>query len=82
VGWSLKVLGAIGLIAVQAPSAQAALVSAERGALEARVEAARRVLQQQAADEKPAGSTRFWVAQWLNWPNWGNWGNWGNWRNF
>lgn len=78
--WSLRALGVVGLVASQAPTAQASLLP-EREALEARVEVARRVLQQQAS-EPPAGATRFWVAQWLNWPNWPNWGNWGNWPNW
>lgn len=80
VSWSLKVFGAFSLLVLQAPSVQASLPVAQ-AALDARVGAARRLLQEKA-DEAPAGATRFWVAQWMNWPNWGNWGNWGNWRNF
>lgn len=83
VRWSLKVLGALGLALSQPPSVQAS-VAAEQAALDARVDAARRLLQGQAT-EAPAGDEPSRVAQWMNWPNWGNWGNWpnwGNWRNF
>lgn len=78
--WGLKALGAVGLVAVHAPTTQASLLP-EREALEARVEMARRALERQAS-EAPANATRYWVAQWLNWPNWPNWGNWGNWPNW
>lgn len=83
VRWSLKVMGVFGLALAQPPSVQASL-AAEQAVLDARVDAARRLLQGQAT-EVPAGEERSRVAQWMNWPNWGNWGNWpnwGNWRNF
>lgn len=76
----LGLFGVAGFVVSQMPLAEAS-VPDERARLEARVEAARAILQEQSLAPGPDREASR-LTQWFNWPNWGNWGNWGNWRNW
>jgi hypothetical protein len=81
-----RLLSAVGLAALFGASAQASAlrgIEQERQALEARVQAARELLRDQAGNvSDSAGDSDQRTAQWLNWPNWSNWNNWPNWGNW
>lgn len=75
--------GALGLVAVALPQAQARTdpealaLERSRVKLDERVARASDLLSREAV---PPAATGERVAQWPNWPNY--WSNWPNWRNF
>lgn len=80
--WWVALLGAIGVTVASAASGAEGQTLAQRVALEARVEAVRKALQETSAGSGTDHSESGPHAQWFNWPNWNNWNNWMNWGNW
>jgi hypothetical protein len=77
----LTALGAAGLVSTSA--AGSPMPSAERLALETRVQEVRQTLHDINSQAVPPDDIRLIAAQWGNWGNWANaWNNWGNWANW